>query len=136
MHSSEIYLKITAGIWWRLCYSLNFPAAEVESPRVIGKQSVISLEILEREVNYLTLSVAKADGIWFTEQTPESTVSWLNTIALCVQIQTLAERPRFLYVSSRITLNKRDKSVKEKSISNLGVGRLVFLRFLIVQSWT
>ena len=41
---------------------MNVPEAKVESHSVIGKQSVISLEILETEVNYLTRSVAKTES--------------------------------------------------------------------------
>ena len=50
---------------------LNLPAAKVENHRVVGKQFVISLNILETEVNYLTLSITQTSSIRFTQHTSE-----------------------------------------------------------------
>lgn len=50
---------------------LHLPAPKVENHRVVGKQFVISLETLETEVNYLTLSITQTSSVWFAQHTSE-----------------------------------------------------------------
>lgn len=70
---------------------LNLPAAKVENDRVMGKQFVISLKILETEVNYLTLSITHASSIWFAQHTSEGMFDRLTQF-MCADCQTKYNR--------------------------------------------